>query len=37
MNEQLLALAAICQAAYTVQQIARKGELDDRAINSNVK
>lgn len=32
MNEQILALAAICQAAYTVQQIARKGELDDRAL-----
>ncbi|MBO9490517.1 high frequency lysogenization protein HflD [Endozoicomonas sp. G2_1] len=32
MNEQILALAAICQAAYTVQQIARKGELDDSAL-----
>lgn len=32
MNEQILALAAICQAAYTVQKIARKGELDEQAL-----
>ena len=32
MNEQTLTLAAICQTAYLVQQISRKGQTDEEAI-----
>lgn len=36
INEQLLALAGVCQAAKLVQSVARKGEADEAAIEASI-